>query len=703
MGEHITNIDRPVMEPRRELNSFVMALETSGAFWVALVEAAPDALFLVDRRGVIGYLNRQAERLFGYTRADLVGKPLGLLLPEELRDAHQAKMVGYFDDPQPRRLGSGLRLFAQARDGRKFPVDVALSPVTRDGELEVIAALRDVSEQHAADQRLRASRANVRAILSALPDLVMELDLEGRVVDAVTSETVSLFPTYQDVVGKSLEEAFDPDTAGNLRMLAARASVISDPPVVAELRIHNDDEAQWVEVRLAPKGEAGVVAIVRDITDRVEARRHQSALLASEQSMARAQKMDALGQLAGGIAHDFNNLLTTILGNLDLVSADLAPGAPHASELGAAMLATQRAGTLTGRLLAFARNAPLVLAPRDLNTIVERAELMLARMLIPRISLVVVSSEEPAVVRADEAQLEQLLFNLALNAHDAMPGGGELRIGTEITAAEVVLTVSDTGQGMSADVLARAFDPFFTTKPEGQGTGLGLATCRGIVEALEGQIIVQSTPDQGTRFECRFPRCDEGPRLPAATPDAHGSESVLLVEDDPWLLDVASRALAQRGFACAGSARVCGVSGPGRAAGSAHLARVRRPIRRSCRGCPASRSAGIGAGKNAHRPSAEAGCLADHRTQGRRRGGARRRINRRAGSAQAVHPWAAGRQSPGAVGPGQLSCQPRSSPSSPRQSSSATSCTPRTRCRRYVLKGRSRTSAATCCVSTGSR
>jgi signal transduction histidine kinase/CheY-like chemotaxis protein len=298
-----------------------------------------------------------------------------------------------------------------------------------------------------------------------------------------------------------------------------------------------------------------------------ERRRSEAARQTLETQLAQAQRMETVGRLAGGIAHDFNNILTAISGYAEVARVSLPDSATDARrDLEEIVRAAGRAQALTSQLLTFARRQ--VVAPRviDLNVLVARLESMLHRLVGGHVELVVQTASDLGATRADPTQLEQVLINLAVNARDAMPAGGRLLIrtsnappgwrgkgrgGEELAAPAVLVEVIDSGEGMAPEVLAHAFEPFFTTKPPGEGTGLGLATCYGIVRAAGGVILVESTPGHGTSFVVALPRI-EAPPEPTADRERDGApgghEVVLLVEDEEPVRELASRILRRRGY-----------------------------------------------------------------------------------------------------------------------------------------------------------
>ncbi len=308
----------------------------------------------------------------------------------------------------------------------------------------------------------------------------------------------------------------------------------------------------------------GFLAIQRDISERVKAKEAHGKL---EQQLRQAQKMEAVGQLAGGVAHDFNNILSIILSYASLATAGLAPGDPLREDIQEIEKAGRRAVEVTGQLLAFSRRQ--VLQPRvvDINDSLAKMEKMLRRLLGEDVELETVAATPLWPVKVDPGSMEQILMNLAVNARDAMPRGGKLRIETgnvELDAAfalahpgshpgpHVLLSVTDTGSGMDRQTLAHIFEPFFTTKEVGKGTGLGLSTVLGIVQQSGGSIGVESEPGVGTTFEIYFPRCDPSPARhttgPPPSPGRRGRETILLAEDDEQLRHLVQGILRRQGF-----------------------------------------------------------------------------------------------------------------------------------------------------------
>jgi signal transduction histidine kinase/CheY-like chemotaxis protein len=361
--------------------------------------------------------------------------------------------------------------------------------------------------------------ARYRDLFESANDAVFALDAVGT-VKAMNRAGRDLTGLAE---GASFLAAVAPASVGD-----AKALLDSRGPTTREIALTGPTGPVSLEVSARPmldgSSSSGVQAIARDLTDR---RRLEAEL-------RQAQKMEAIGRLAGGIAHDFNNLLTVINGNGEVLRARLpASDAGLADEI---VRAGEQAATLTRQLLAFSRKgvvAPRVLCP---NTIIDGVRRMLARLVGERVQVVTDLDDTAGCVRIDPGQLEQALLNLAVNARDAMPQGGTLTIRTGSFPARLRIAVSDTGTGMDAATRARAFEPFFTTKPAGEGTGLGLATVKGIVEQAGGTVGVASEPGEGTTFTLDLPLAPDS--RPAESPvngppPPANREVILLVEDEP--------------------------------------------------------------------------------------------------------------------------------------------------------------------------
>ena len=434
---------------------------------LGLLDAVPDAMLAVNEAGLIVLVNAQAERLFGYRREDLIGRPVELLVP--------------IADPKFRPYATGLQMAGRRQDGSEFPASVSVSTMPADTGFLISATIRDATE-------------------------VGEVEAE-RVRVKTEAERVRLEAEVERVTDKG-------------------------------------EKTEVERGRLEAEVEH----------ERLEGQLHQS------------QRMESLGQLAGGVAHDFNNLLAVISNYASFVSEELDDKEAAQNDLGQIRVAAERAAELTRQLLAFAGRKVLQPVIFDLNQVIVAVEQLLRRTIGEHVELAISLSTDPWLVESDPGQLEQVLVNLAVNARDAMPDGGSLTIDTENIEIDegytethpglapgryVRLRVSDTGSGMEQAVLDHVFEPFFTTKPRGEGTGLGLPTVFGIVAQAGGEIELYSEPGIGTTCRVLLPTTDRTPtigRSPTEPRDLHGTETVLVVEDEDALREVARRILSRNGY-----------------------------------------------------------------------------------------------------------------------------------------------------------
>ncbi|MBX9657436.1 MAG: response regulator [Nitrospiraceae bacterium] len=306
---------------------------------------------------------------------------------------------------------------------------------------------------------------------------------------------------------------------------------------------------------------------IRELQERQERARVEEALRQSEKQLRQAQKMEAVGRLAGGLAHDFNNLLTVIMGHAQVLLNEMETEHPFRAKVEEMQKAGDRAATLIRQLLTFSRKQPSTPKVLSVNPLITNFETMMRRLIGEDLELTLALAPQDLRISADPAQIEQVLMNLVVNARDAMPKGGRLRIETaqvELTKMPmyhvqlpalgtfVKISVSDTGTGMSADTLTHIFEPFFTTKEEGKGTGLGLSTVFGIVTQSGGGLDVTSRIGQGSRFDVYFPsvRSNLDPTASDQTPRSsnRGGETILLVEDDASVRDLVRDELKKLGY-----------------------------------------------------------------------------------------------------------------------------------------------------------
>jgi PAS domain S-box-containing protein len=570
-------------------------------------DIAPDAMIAVDRHGAIVMANAQAERMFGYGQGALQGLALEALVPESLRQAHQMHRHDYMARPRIRPMGIGYELMGLKHGGETFPLEIGLSSITTDKGVIAIASVRDISDTRRVRQALeRAQRDSYIASISRLalesPDYelairrileltVAALDLPAAAIFAAdwrhstfqirasTGLSERTARTVTSMLGDAaaIRSAFEARkhtviTSDMLRggpIEAVRAELSSAGfHDVALVQLFMQQETLGFLLALATASgnfDDGKISFLQSIGGLLTSAVRRSR---TEEQLAHAQRLDAVGQLTGGVAHDFNNLLTVISGNLQLLEAELSDRPDLQEFTDSALRAVDRGSNLTRRLLTFARRQPL--QPRAIvpQLLVQELGAMLRRTLGESIHVRDECAAEIPDLYVDPNELDAALVNLALNARDAMPRGGQL----DIRAREIVvedssnewklppgryvgLAVSDTGTGMSPDALAHAFEPFFTTKESGKGSGLGLSMVYGFAIQSGGIITIDSRLGYGTRMELILPAAAATAAPAEAADDARAEhtrrqmdETILVVEDETDVRTVAARFLHAVGY-----------------------------------------------------------------------------------------------------------------------------------------------------------
>ena len=573
------------------------------ALFRSLFDAAPDAMIVVDRQGVIVLTNAHAERLFGYEKGALAGLRVEALLPATLRQAHVAHRARYASHPRERAMGAGYELTGIRADGQPFPVEIGLSPVAASQGTLYAAAIRDISETQRARQAQERARFDVaiaqmgRRLLEATYHEKAVDEIPGLVATTLDIPATAIIlnhpyhPGLRAIASKGLPQAVLESLSGNPALLdvACRRTQEADEQqgsIIESLRGMCPFLSQdYQDASLAPlpdrHGPMGVLLALshrKGCFDRDRQNFLQSVanILAgsiqrrrSEEQLAHSLRLEALGQLTGGIAHDFNNLLTVVSGSLQMLEIDLPEDPATRTTLASASRAVERGAALVRKLLTFSRRQHLL--PRTVRTVQLLADLseMLGRTLGEHIIVTAECSNEVPAVYADEGELEAALINLALNARDAMPRGGRLAITARsrnvanaagdtglAPGSYVVFAVTDNGEGIPPEILEHVMEPFFTTKETGKGSGLGLSMVYGFVKQSGGHFHIESQVGHGTRAELFFPAAaSTAVEETAAAPShrghetsRHGHETVLVVEDEPEVRRVAIAFLRTLGY-----------------------------------------------------------------------------------------------------------------------------------------------------------
>ncbi len=527
----------------------------------SVAESLSEGLMIADLEGRILYANPRAAEMSGYEVGELEGRETFILAPTAREEAVLRQGL----ERRARGESATYETRLRRKDGTAFWIQVHASPY-RAASGEVVGALAvisDIEERRAAHERLRLLESAVEQATDAI--LICTADAS----DPMGHKVVYVNPAFTRMTGYDPDDllAKSPFMLGGPDVSPERAEhlyneLTSGRTVSGEIVAYDKDRSEFImEWQVVPlrddRGEVThVVAVQRDVS---EQRRMESQLRQS-------QKMEAVGRLAGGVAHDFNNLLTAIIGYNQLLLMGLGPDHPQREAVEQIGKAAARAAALTSQLLAFSRRQ--VLQPRviDVNAVLTGIEQILGRLIGEDIDLDTRLSSEPAKVKADPGQLEQVILNLALNARDAMPEGGHLILETahvdlaadearELEAepgAYVRMRVRDSGLGMDAETQAKIFEPFFTTKAQEEGTGLGLATVYGIVKQSGGYIGVESTSGQGTTFSVYLPAIGEAAeekvdRSRSARVE-RGHERVLLAEDDDGVRSLVATVLTDNGY-----------------------------------------------------------------------------------------------------------------------------------------------------------
>ena len=532
-----------------------------------ILKTINDAVIVIDQKGDVAFMNVAAETLTGWKQKEAAGKALAEIFKIVDAESHAATTNGFVSPAF--NVGGERYSWLLAKDGREIPIDDDAVPLRDEaGNLTgAVLVFRDISARRQAlanEERFRQMAENIREVFWML--------------DAKQSTILYVSPAYEEIWGRSCESLYQQPQSfwetihpeDRERVTAAQARQLAGELTHEEYRLRRaDGEERWIWDRRFPiKDKSGevyrIAGIAEDITER---KRAEEALRQSEEQLRKSQRLEAIGRLAGGLAHDFNNMLTAIIGTAELAMLELHRDHPVRRDLKEIKQTADRAANLTRQLLAFARQQIIAPGILNVNDLLMNLDKMLHRLIGEDIELVIAPSSDIGLVKVEAGQIEQVIVNLAVNARDAMPEGGKLVLQTENVTVDqkisprpaelppgdyVLLTVRDNGLGMTEEAKSHLFEPFFTTKEVGKGTGLGLATCYGIIKQNGGHIEVESALGKGSTFRIYLPGIDE---MAGATPEhdhagalPQGNETVLLVEDEPSVREVATRMLREQGY-----------------------------------------------------------------------------------------------------------------------------------------------------------
>ncbi|WP_255440491.1 hybrid sensor histidine kinase/response regulator [Caenimonas sedimenti] len=517
------------------------------------------AIYMLAPDGTVASWNAGAQRFKGYAAEEIIGEHFSRFYTQQDRDAgvpanalKQARESGKFE-------AEGWRV---RKDGTQFWASVVIDPIRDEsGELVGFAKVtRDISEKRAVQEALRESEQRFRMLVQGVTDYaIYMLSPAGEITNWNAGARRIKQYEQDEVLGAHFSKFYTDEDRERGLPAHALAQAASQGRFEAEgWRVRKDGTRFWAHVVIDPirneDGElVGFAKITRDITERLEA---TQALEKAREVLFQSQKLEAIGKLTGGVAHDFNNLLSVITNGLDLLRP-IVKDLEAVSLIDSMSKAAMRGASLTNQLLTFARQQPVTPEPRELNRLIAGFAPVLRRAVRSSVKFEIeVTGVLPAVM-IDVALFEAALLNLVVNANDATLDGGSIRVATQVSdfangqigslpdGRYVVVSVQDTGSGMSEEVLARAVEPFFTTKAMGKGTGLGLSQVYGMVQQFGGELKIVSQLAQGTTICLYFPVSSEE-ALPDPAPPP--TDKVLIVDDQPDVLEMASEMFRTLGF-----------------------------------------------------------------------------------------------------------------------------------------------------------
>jgi PAS domain S-box-containing protein len=538
------------------------SLRSSESRMRAVLETAVDAIISIDDHGIVQRMNEAAERMFGYSRSEVIGRNVNILMPSPEREAHDGYLARYRATGERKIIGIGREVLCRRKDGTEFPADLAVGEYFIENQRKFTGFLRDISNRKQAEARIREQAA----LLDKARDVIFVRDLDDRIIFWNQAAERLYGWSAHEACGKTCRALFF--HGDDTQLEVARTAVLNGDEWVGELKRKTRDdrnvvvESRWSLLRDEKNRPKEILSIESDVTEKKERERHS----------LRAQRLESIGTLAGGVAHDLNNMLTPILMSAKLLKKE-RPAAERDGLADNILASAERGAEMIKQLLSFTGGVETQRTRVDLRAIVREITSLLEHTLPKSISVRAEIADDLWPVSGDATQLSQVLMNLCVNARDAMPDGGSLAIAgenrlldgeflatsPELTAGpHVVLTVTDSGSGIPAAIIDRIFDPFFTTKAQGKGTGLGLSTVLGIVKSHGGTVQVSSNPGRSTTFSVVIPTIEtvEVARAQSSMtqlPAAQG-KLVLVVDDESFILTAVKATLEEAGY-CVDTAR----------------------------------------------------------------------------------------------------------------------------------------------------
>jgi PAS domain S-box-containing protein len=558
------------MSPLRKVGSVAQSqheLDSASRFELLVQSVTDYAIFMLDVEGRVTSWNAGARLFKGYEADEIIGEHFSRFYTVEDREQQIPSIALETAEREGRFEVEGWRI---RKDGSRFWAHVVIDPIhDPEGELVGFAKVtRDLTDRREAERELRASEERFRLLVQSVTDYaIYMLDPEGRI--SSWNAGAERFKGYSsdEIMGEHFSRFYtEEDRKAEIPRIALETARNEGRFEAEGWRVRKDGSRFWASVIIDPiRNEAGELIGFAKVT------RDLSEKRAIEEQLRQSQKMEAVGQLTGGLAHDFNNLLTGISGSVEMIQIRIAQGRTAELEryLLAAQGAVKRAAALTHRLLAFSRRQTLDPKPTNVNRLLSGLEELVRRTAGPAVEVEVVGASGLWPTLVDPNQLENAVLNLCVNARDAMPDGGRLTIEAankwlderaarkhDLQVGQYVsICVTDTGTGMTPDIIAKAFDPFFTTKPIGEGTGLGLSMVYGFARQSGGQVRIYSEVGAGTTMCLYLPRhaeavpFDEDVELLPDLEEAEGGEVVLVIDDDPTIRMLVAEVLAEAGYA----------------------------------------------------------------------------------------------------------------------------------------------------------